>query len=271
MSFFHPSNKAETIFFLLSHPIEDGYEILDAVKYGINYAKYKIKNNFNGKTNDDSPYHIISAGGWGQMKWLPGIPPVDEYLEGLGLCVHRFGYYSFQDIRKSAKELSKFTRKIKEQHPHIKKLGYTGFSEGTIVDAMCLLERKNERYIDFLIAFAPPYGGTKVAELAPWSEAARQMKTESPVIKKIKRELVPYLKEYNIPAINFFAGHDQLILPRHESKIPGIRNRFIDTTHTGVTLSDITKKEMASFLKEFVGIGVEDRYLEYYRKHSNRI
>jgi hypothetical protein len=257
MSILDPKNGLESVLFLLTHPVEVAVEVRAVAKY----AKELLKNRYE-EPRADCKYHFISKGGWGQTKTLPGIPPVDKYLSNLGIAIHKFGYNTFQDIEKSVDELSDYIQELKKKYK-VDKFGLVGFSEGTIVDALYIV-RTNGKYVSHLIAIAPPYGGTRLAEIEPFTKSAKQMRPDSEIIRLIKKKLVPIMKKKRIAGINLFAGHDTAILPIHKSKIPGIRNRYIDTTHTEITMNPITYEEIGKWLKEFLDPDLPEKYLKTY-------
>jgi hypothetical protein len=102
-------------------------------------------------------------------------------------------------------------------------------------------------YVDAYISMGTPHGGTILANLAPWSASASQMRRGSPFLKELNARPWPP----NVAALGLQAQFEEIVIPNTSAKIRFGDNKVIPrTNHASIPLMKRSFVEIVDWLGE---------------------
>lgn len=151
--------------------------------------------------------------GWTKPDWA--WYPMQNRFKEMGYDVVRatYPYRGFAPVQYSARSVGRIIEAIRPEYDHCTVIGH---SMGGLVGRYLCQRSEQASSIDAYVSIGTPHEGTILANLAPWSKSAQQMKRGSDFLKRLDATEWPT----RIPALGVQGGLEEIVLPHSSARIP---------------------------------------------------
>jgi triacylglycerol lipase len=200
---------------------------------------------------------IIMVSGWGggesPLRYLSGVSGgnllwkvmADRFkVNGYDVITAAVPNHGFGDIEDSACRIGIMVTNLR---PFYDKIILCGHSMGGLITRAVIQFLEMEDFIDAYISIATPHAGSLLANLAPWSESAKQMRKGSLFLDGLNSMEWPD----SVPALALQAQFEKIVIPRSSARIEFGTNKVIKRTdHITIPLSRRAFRVISSWLED---------------------
>lgn len=163
---------------------------------------------------------------------------------GYDSVIASYPYRGFAPIQYSAT----FVRPVVEYAcEHYEDVTIVGHSMGGLVGRYLLTKPGETAGVRAFVSIGTPHLGTRVADFAPWSKSAQQMRIESNFLRRLRERPWPQ----GISALALNAEWEEVVVPRSNANIDFGDNIMIKgVTHGSIILDKRTAMALTAWLAE---------------------